>query len=96
MSGGGGGGGAEKKEGGGEKVRRGAGDPAPRGGGSLAAMSAEEWRDDGLGGVFNRDGWTGRRNKEGMRIFKTHLLMRQSEVFRGGGKCPFDCNCCFI
>ena len=64
---------------------------------SLAAMQSEDWRDDGLGGVFNKDGWTGRRNKEGMRIFKTHLLMRQNEVFtKGGGKCPFDCNCCFI
>ncbi|CAE8713304.1 unnamed protein product [Polarella glacialis] len=55
-------------------------------------MSAD-WVDDGLGGVYNVDGWTNRRTGDGMRIFKTHLL----KVGDGGGtpQCPFDCDCCF-
>ena len=71
--------------------------------GNLGSMRQDEWRDDGLGGIYNRDGWTGRKSKEGLKIFKTHLLMRQDERFEKrqkekmkSGKCPFDCSCCFI
>ena len=71
---------------------------------NLGRMRKGEWLDDGLGGIYNRDGWTGRKSKEGFRIFKTHLLMRQNELSGenkkngkyGSGKCPFDCSCCFI
>eukprot|EP00958_Prasinococcus_capsulatus_P015745 scaffold1687_cov405-Prasinococcus_capsulatus_cf.AAC.25 len=45
-------------------------------------------------GIYNEEGWTGRKTNDGMRIFKTHVLNA-----RAGGltkKCPFDCNCCFI
>mmetsp|Transcript_12322 Transcript_12322/g.44929 ORF Transcript_12322/g.44929 Transcript_12322/m.44929 type:complete len:148 (+) Transcript_12322:38-481(+) len=56
--------------------------------------SKATWTDDGLGGIYNEEGWTGRKTNDGMRIFKTHVLNA-----RAGGltkKCPFDCNCCFI
>mmetsp|Transcript_13196 Transcript_13196/g.28559 ORF Transcript_13196/g.28559 Transcript_13196/m.28559 type:complete len:127 (+) Transcript_13196:38-418(+) len=52
------------------------------------------WKDDGLGGVYNPEGWTGRRtNEDGLRIFKTHLL----KIGQGGEtqECPWDCSCCF-
>eukprot|EP00927_Polykrikos_kofoidii_P025168 TRINITY_DN22670_c0_g1_i2.p1 TRINITY_DN22670_c0_g1~~TRINITY_DN22670_c0_g1_i2.p1 ORF type:complete len:257 (-),score=53.54 TRINITY_DN22670_c0_g1_i2:66-836(-) len=52
------------------------------------------WVDDGLGGVYNGEGWTGRRTpKDNYRIFKAHLL----KVGEGGDTslCPFDCQCCF-
>mmetsp|Transcript_15169 Transcript_15169/g.22620 ORF Transcript_15169/g.22620 Transcript_15169/m.22620 type:complete len:81 (-) Transcript_15169:234-476(-) len=53
-----------------------------------------EWVDDGLGGIYNNEGWTGRRTSgDGLRIFKTHLL----KIGDGGGtpQCPWDCQCCF-
>eukprot|EP00746_Dinoflagellata_sp_MGD_P168451 gnl/MRDRNA2_/MRDRNA2_99935_c0_seq1.p1 gnl/MRDRNA2_/MRDRNA2_99935_c0~~gnl/MRDRNA2_/MRDRNA2_99935_c0_seq1.p1 ORF type:complete len:189 (-),score=66.82 gnl/MRDRNA2_/MRDRNA2_99935_c0_seq1:150-716(-) len=53
----------------------------------------DQWVDDGLGGVYNSEGWTGRRTDDNFRIFKAHLL----KVGSGGGtpQCPFDCQCCF-
>lgn len=53
----------------------------------------DAWVDDGLGGIYNGEGWTGRKTMDGSRIFKTHLL----KVGEGGGtpRCPFDCDCCF-
>jgi len=55
--------------------------------------SSSEWVDDGLGGKFNSEGYTG-RSRDGCRIFKAHVLNKPSS---GKTKdCPFDCNCCFI
>jgi len=54
----------------------------------------DAWVDDGLGGVYNNEGWTGRHTSgDKLRIFKTHLL----KVGDGGGTplCPFECECCF-
>lgn len=53
----------------------------------------DEWIDDGLGGKYNSEGYTG-RIEDGMKIFKTHLL--QSNKSGTTPECPFDCSCCFI
>mmetsp|Transcript_28130 Transcript_28130/g.66098 ORF Transcript_28130/g.66098 Transcript_28130/m.66098 type:complete len:172 (+) Transcript_28130:56-571(+) len=54
---------------------------------------SSDWTDDGLGGIYNQEGWTGRRTKDKLRIFKAHLI----KVGEGGGtpQCPFDCSCCY-
>jgi len=52
-----------------------------------------EWASDGLGGIFDADGWTG-RTESGMKIYKHHLFNKKN-----AGKtkdCPFDCDCCYI
>lgn len=55
------------------------------------------WVDDGLGGVHDREGWTGRKTEEGMRIFKTRLLQPTKKKVSGGTPlCPFDCDCCYV
>ncbi|KAG8457671.1 hypothetical protein KFE25_001457 [Diacronema lutheri] len=55
------------------------------------------WVDDGLGGVHDGEGWTGRRTEEGMRIFKTRLLQPTKKKVSGGTPlCPFDCDCCYV
>mmetsp|Transcript_10371 Transcript_10371/g.22867 ORF Transcript_10371/g.22867 Transcript_10371/m.22867 type:complete len:202 (+) Transcript_10371:226-831(+) len=54
----------------------------------------DKWATDGLGGVFNGEGYTGRRDDGGLRVFKAHLMNR--EGFGGSKDCPFDCDCCFI
>ncbi|OLQ07025.1 hypothetical protein AK812_SmicGene9596 [Symbiodinium microadriaticum] len=48
---------------------------------------SSDWTDDGLGGIYNQEGWTGRRTKDELRIFKAHLI----KVGEGGGTplCPF-------
>jgi hypothetical protein len=52
-----------------------------------------EWVDDGLGGIYNKEGYTG-RIEDGVKIFKRHILNKPGA---GDTKdCPFDCNCCFI
>jgi len=51
------------------------------------------WVDDGLGGVYNHEGYTG-RVEDGVRIFKAHVL-RQPDAGQTPD-CPFDCQCCFI
>ena len=59
----------------------------------ITDASGSEWVDDGLGGKYNKDGYTG-RIEDGMKIFKRHILNKP-----GAGTtkdCPFDCNCCFI
>ncbi|CAB9528408.1 expressed unknown protein [Seminavis robusta] len=58
-----------------------------------ASSSTTDWVNDGLGGRFNSEGYTG-RVEDGMKIFKTHLL--QSTKSGSTPDCPFDCNCCFI
>jgi Eukaryotic protein of unknown function (DUF1764) len=53
----------------------------------------DKWVDDGLGGVFNNEGYTG-RVEDGVRVFKAHLLRKPQSG--GTPDCPFDCDCCFI
>lgn len=53
----------------------------------------DKWASDGLGGIFNGEGYTGRKD-DGHRVFKAHLMNKE-----GSGQtadCPFDCDCCFI
>ena len=54
----------------------------------------DAWAADGKGGVFNGEGFTGRRDDGGHRVFKAHLMNRQG--FGDTPDCPFDCDCCFI
>ncbi|KAL7561931.1 hypothetical protein ACA910_022490 [Epithemia clementina (nom. ined.)] len=51
------------------------------------------WVDDGLGGKYNSEGFTG-RVEDGVKIFKAHVL-NKPEAGKSN-KCPFDCDCCFI
>jgi hypothetical protein len=60
----------------------------------IDSLNDNEWKDDGLGGVFDKEGYTGRKSQEGFKIFKKHLLNKKNS-----GKtplCPFDCDCCFV
>jgi hypothetical protein len=60
---------------------------------SVFAKSSQKWIDDGLGGKFNNEGYTG-RVEDGVKVFKAHVLNRPTA---GSTKdCPFDCQCCFI
>lgn len=52
------------------------------------------WASDGLGGIFNGEGYTGRRDDGGHRVFKAHLMNKKD--FGKTKDCPFDCDCCFI
>jgi Eukaryotic protein of unknown function (DUF1764) len=55
----------------------------------------EDWVDDGLGGKYNSEGFTGRVSDDGMKIYKAHVLAKN----RNAGQtkdCPFDCTCCYI
>ncbi|GMH68790.1 hypothetical protein TrRE_jg492, partial [Triparma retinervis] len=40
----------------------------------VRGLTSGEWIDDGRGGVFNKDGFTGRRDEGGRKIFKAHLF----------------------
>lgn len=60
---------------------------------TLSSMTKSEWKDDGLGGKFNHEGFTGRR-EDGVKVFKAHLFNKPN--FGKTPECPFDCNCCFI
>ena len=59
----------------------------------VEGLSPNVWYDDGLGGKFNRDGFTG-RVEGGVKVFKAHLFNKKE--FGQSKDCPFDCNCCFI
>jgi hypothetical protein len=59
----------------------------------LSRGSSSKWVDDGLGGRFNAEGFTG-RVEEGMKVFKAHVLNKPN--FGSTKNCPFDCDCCFI
>jgi hypothetical protein len=61
--------------------------------GKTSKGSSQEWVDDGLGGKFNAEGFTGRK-EEGMKIFKAHVLDKPNSGY--SKDCPFDCSCCFI
>lgn len=52
-----------------------------------------EWANDGLGGVFDSEGFTGRR-EEGVKVYKAHLFNKKG--FGTTPDCPFDCDCCYI
>lgn len=54
----------------------------------------QKWAEDGLGGIFNGEGYTGRKDEGGHRVFKAHLMNR--EGFGNSKDCPFDCDCCYI
>ena len=60
---------------------------------SSGKKSSSAWVDDGLGGKFNPEGYTG-RVQEGMKIFKAHVLNKPN--FGSTKDCPFDCDCCYI
>eukprot|EP00978_Attheya_sp_CCMP212_P016319 scaffold42639_cov37-Attheya_sp.AAC.2 len=51
------------------------------------------WVNDGLGGKFDNEGFTGRK-ESGVKIFKAHTFNKQG--FGQTPQCPFDCDCCFI
>jgi hypothetical protein len=57
------------------------------------ALTEKEWADDGLGGKFNREGYTG-RVEGGVKIYKAHLF--NAPNFSSTKDCPFDCQCCVI
>ncbi|KAL9180122.1 hypothetical protein ACHAXT_008092 [Thalassiosira profunda] len=61
---------------------------------SNSKEAKNKWATDGLGGVFNGEGYTGRRDDGGHRVFKAHLMNKKG--FGESPDCPFDCNCCFI
>lgn len=56
-------------------------------------VKKNEWVNDGLGGVFDREGYTGRK-EDGMKVYKAHLFNKKG--FGTTSDCPFDCQCCFI
>lgn len=53
----------------------------------------DQWMEDGLGGKFNREGYTG-RIEDGVKIFKAHILSKPNAG--STSDCPFDCDCCYI
>mmetsp|Transcript_3664 Transcript_3664/g.6936 ORF Transcript_3664/g.6936 Transcript_3664/m.6936 type:complete len:165 (+) Transcript_3664:64-558(+) len=59
----------------------------------VVGLSREEWVDDGLGGVFDAEGFTGRK-EDGVKVFKAHLFNKKG--FGTTKDCPFDCDCCYI
>jgi Eukaryotic protein of unknown function (DUF1764) len=58
--------------------------------------STSEWVDDGLGGIYNHEGYTGRTSDDGMKIYKAHVISKNIKNAGQTKDCPFDCNCCFI
>jgi hypothetical protein len=55
--------------------------------------NSADWIDDGLGGRYNSEGYTG-RIEDGMKIFKAHVLSKPNAGQTPA--CPFDCDCCYI
>jgi len=54
-----------------------------------------QWIDDGLGGIFDKEGFTGRKDQSsGYKIYKAHLMNKKG--FGQTKDCPFDCDCCYI
>jgi len=61
----------------------------------IGKVKSGEWAQDGLGGVFDSEGFTGRREgTQGLKVFKAHLFNKKG--FGTSKDCPFDCDCCFI
>jgi beta-xylosidase len=61
--------------------------------GTTNFSAKEKWADDGLGGKYNTEGFTG-RVQEGVKVFKAHLLSKPGAG--SSDQCPFDCECCYI
>ena len=59
----------------------------------VSGVEKNEWVNDGLGGVFDGEGFTGRK-EEGVKVFKAHLFNKKG--FGTSKDCPFDCECCYI
>ena len=59
----------------------------------FSIASSRKWVDDGLGGKFNSEGYTG-RVEDGVKVFKAHVLNKPN--FGSSKDCPFDCDCCYI
>ena len=59
----------------------------------VGQLQKGEWANDGLGGVFDKEGFTG-RVEDGQKVFKAHLFNKKG--FGTTKDCPFDCDCCFI
>lgn len=58
-------------------------------------MAKGQWKDDGRGGVFDGEGFTGRKDTgSGFKIYKAHLMNKKG--FGQSKDCPFDCDCCYI
>merc|ERR1712151_946118 len=69
----------------------------PKNRNEMTNINKNEWIDDGLGGVFNHEGFTGRRQKDdesNVKIYKAHLMNKPG--FGTTKDCPFDCDCCYI
>ena len=62
-------------------------------GATNTAKTPTDWVDDGLGGVYNSEGFTG-RVEDGVKIFKAHILRKENSG--NTDQCPFDCDCCYI
>uniref|UniRef100_A0A7S2NSR5 Uncharacterized protein n=1 Tax=Leptocylindrus danicus TaxID=163516 RepID=A0A7S2NSR5_9STRA len=61
----------------------------------ISNMKKGQWRDDGRGGVFDCEGFTGRKEAgSGFKIYKAHLMNKKG--FGQSKDCPFDCDCCYI
>ena len=58
------------------------------------ALGKGEWVNDGLGGIFDAEGFTGRKQEGTGKIYKAHLFNKKG--FGTTPDCPFDCDCCFI
>ncbi|GAB5365431.1 hypothetical protein AAMO2058_001057400 [Amorphochlora amoebiformis] len=66
---------------------------------SKSSKKSDEWLDDGLGGRYDKEGFTGRNtlDDDRFRIFKIDELKKQNKPNSGKTPlCPFDCECCFI
>ena len=57
-------------------------------------LSGGEWANDGLGGIFDSEGYTGRKVEGSMKVYKAHLFNKKG--FGTTKDCPFDCDCCYI
>ena len=58
------------------------------------ALGKGEWVNDGLGGIFDSEGYTGRKQEGTGKIYKAHLFNKKG--FGTTPDCPFDCDCCYI
>ena len=58
------------------------------------ALDKGEWVNDGLGGIFDSEGYTGRKQEGTGKIYKAHLFNKKG--FGTTPDCPFDCDCCYI
>ncbi|CAD7967317.1 unnamed protein product [Amoebophrya sp. A120] len=57
---------------------------------------SRSWKNDGLGGIYDQNGWTNRRLNDNTKIYKAHLIGERDKPGAGTTKlCPFDCDCCF-